>query len=311
MQPPSGVHAELMGSVLSLFPTSPGDDETADAVELRSRLRRRLLIVVALLYSIWYVYTLRAKQSGRRWGHRLAAHFAAACCHATAVLFGLKLQVKYDGDMGGLKEEHKGLVAAVGPHGVFPLAMLGMGAFKFRPDTPYAENGLKDLNARFAGASILFCVPILRELLLLMGVREVSRPTVRRLLATDHTIAIQPGGIWEMVMCSSTQEALYFQVANQPTPSAQASTCARARGGGGGGPVLNPQVSRTVVFGAAYSLLSVVVSHAEISRLRALGDGVRPAAAAMLFLWGESSKHRLRPTARRHADTCPFSPISL
>ena len=229
MQPLSGVHAELMGSVLSLFPTSPGDDETADAVELRSRLRRRLLIVAALLYSIWYVYTLRAKQSGRRWGHRLAAHFAAACCHATAVLFGLKLQVKYDGDMGGLKEEHKGLVAAVGPHGVFPLAMLGMGAFKFRPDTPYAENGLKDLNARFAGASILFCVPILRELLLLMGVREVSRPTVRRLLATDHTIAIQPGGIWEMVMCSSTQEALYFQVANQPTPSAQASTCARAR----------------------------------------------------------------------------------
>lgn len=180
----------------------------ADLDEDFGRWRRRGLIA---LYACWYVYTMRAKHSRPDWGPRWAARFAAACCHYIAAAFGLSLTVRYDGEPGGLKQEHRGLVAAVGPHGVFPLAMLGMGAFKFRPDTPYAENGLKDLNARFAGASILFCVPVLRELLLLMGVRDVSRPTVRKLLAANHSIAIQPGGIWEMVMSDSTQEALYFQ----------------------------------------------------------------------------------------------------
>ena len=131
-------------------------------------------------------------------------------CHMLARILGLSLSVEYDGEET-LGAKHQGLVAAVGPHGVFPLAMLGIGAFKFRPGQPYAEPGLSDLAARFAGASILFKVPILRELLLLMGVREASRPTLCRLLQDQHTVAINPGGIWEMVMCNSSQEAVYFQ----------------------------------------------------------------------------------------------------
>ena len=65
--------------------------------------------------------------------------------------------------------------------------------------------------ARFAGASVVFCVPLVRELLLLMGVRDATRATLLRLLGAGHSIAIQPGGIWEMVMSDSSQEALYFQ----------------------------------------------------------------------------------------------------
>ena len=79
--------------------------------------------------------------------------------------------------------------------------MLGFGAFKFPSDCGYGEPGLVDLKARFAGASVCFLVPLVRELLLLMGVRDATRHTLRRLLGAGHTIAIQPGGIWEMVMC--------------------------------------------------------------------------------------------------------------
>jgi hypothetical protein len=201
-----------MGAWLSRgFRPSPASHLPAVDDDESQILRRRALIALGVLYACWYLYTMRAKHSKPDWGHRWAARFAAACCHYLAVAMGLRLTVRYDGEPGGLKQEHRGLVAAVGPHGVFPLAMLGMGAFKFRPDTPFAEDGLKDLNARFAGASILFCVPVLRELLLLMGVRDVSRPTVRKLLAANHSIAIQPGGIWEMVMSDSSQEALYYQ----------------------------------------------------------------------------------------------------
>ena len=53
--------------------------------------------------------------------------------------------------------------------------------------------------------------PIVRELLLLMGVRDANRQTLRRLIEAGHTIAIQPGGVFEMVMCDSRQEALFFQ----------------------------------------------------------------------------------------------------
>ena len=87
--------------------------------------------------------------------------------------------------------------------------MLGFGAFKFRQDLKdycgIGEPGLIDLNARFAGASIVVTVPIIRELLFLMGVRDANRTTLE-LLNAGHTIAvIQPGGIWEMVMTDSSQ----------------------------------------------------------------------------------------------------------
>ena len=90
-----------------------------------------MLLAAAVLYATWYYYTRKAQHgTGPDWGSRWAARIAAACIRAVAIFFGLTLQVKYDGDTGGLSREHRGLVAAVGPHGVFPLAMLGIGAFR-------------------------------------------------------------------------------------------------------------------------------------------------------------------------------------
>jgi len=172
--------------------------------------RRRLLLLALLLYAAWFAYTHRARHSAAAWGHRWAARFAASLCKAIGTALGLTFRVEFE-DAEGLHGGHRGLVAAVGPHGVFPMAMLGFGAFKFRRDCGFGEPGLVDLNARFAGASIVFLVPLVRELVLLMGVRDAAKATLRRLLAAGHTLAIQPGGIWEMVMCDSSQEALYYQ----------------------------------------------------------------------------------------------------
>ena len=170
-----------------------------------------LCVLLVLLYVAWAAFSHGAKHQPQLWGYSWVARLAASICRAIGVACGLTFTVAYDGDMDGLNAEHRGLVAAVGPHGIFPLAMLGFGAFMFRSDSGHAEPGLSALEARFAGASIVFVVPIIRELILLMGVRDAGRTTVRRLLAANHSVAIQPGGIWEMVMCNSEQEALYFQ----------------------------------------------------------------------------------------------------
>ena len=186
--------------------TALDTDSDAD----RWRVRRRVLAASVLLYAVWFAYTYRDKHRTAVWGPSWAARFAASVCHFIGWSCGLTLTVKFE-EEAGLKAEHRGLVAAVGPHGVFPMAMLGLGGFMFRRDSGYGVPGLIDIEARFAGASIVFMAPVVRELLLLMGVRDASRSTVRALLASNHSVAIQPGGIWEMVMSDSSQEALYFQ----------------------------------------------------------------------------------------------------
>ena len=198
-----------MSSYLKSLLSTVADEPPDDSDDLHGRLltRRRLLILFVLLYAAWFMYSQRARHRSGVWGPRWAALFAANVCLAIGRACGLTFTVAYEED-DKLRAKHRGLVAAVGPHGVFPLAMLGFGAFKFRQDLKdcgIGEPGLIDLNARFAGASIVFTVPIIRELLFLMGVRDANRTTLKKLLNAGHTIAIQPGGIWEMVMTDSSQ----------------------------------------------------------------------------------------------------------
>ena len=111
------------------------------------------LIALVTLYVAWMAWTHSAKHQEAVWGYSWAARFAASTCRAIASFCGMRLTVVYDGfDGDKLEAEHRGLVAAVGPHGVFPCVMLGLGAFKFRADSGHAEAGLVDLSARFAGA---------------------------------------------------------------------------------------------------------------------------------------------------------------
>ena len=130
-----------------------------DADEHRWRDRKRLLLVCTLTYAAWFAYTINAKHRAAVWGPTWAARVAASVCYFIGWACGLKFDVHFDNEEQGLSGEHMGLVAAVGPHGVFPMAMLGMGGFMFRSDSGYGSRGLVDMRARFAGASIVFAVP--------------------------------------------------------------------------------------------------------------------------------------------------------
>ena len=76
-----------------------------------------------IIYAVWCFRTSSAKHSEKPWGHPGAAHFAAWCCHHIAWACGLTFTVRWDGDSQGCDDRNRGVVAAVGPHGIFPLAM--------------------------------------------------------------------------------------------------------------------------------------------------------------------------------------------
>ena len=110
---------------------------------------------------------------------------------------------------------------------------MSFGMFRFRNDP-----ALRHFRLRNAGATVLFFVPILRELLLLLGVRDASRanlqvcvnPTpspnpnpipdpnpnasranLQRLLREGYSVALCPGGIWEQVNADHREEKCYCQ----------------------------------------------------------------------------------------------------
>ena len=110
---------------------------------------------------------------------------------------------------------------------------MSFGMFRFRNDP-----ALRHFRLRNAGATVLFFVPILRELLLLLGVRDASRanlqvcvnPTpspnpnpipdpnpnasranLQKLLREGYSVALCPGGIWEQVNADHREEKCYCQ----------------------------------------------------------------------------------------------------
>jgi len=106
----------------------------------------------------------------------------------------------------------KACLACVSPHGVLPLSLIGFGMWKFcQRAGPYSEAALVGLDARAGGASILFKIPLLRELLLLANVRDASYGNLIRLLLSGRTVAINPGGNEEMTRQSHVQERIYVQ----------------------------------------------------------------------------------------------------
>ncbi len=61
------------------------------------------------------------------------------------------------------------------------------------------EELLRDFKGRVGAASVLFKVPLLREFLLLFGVREAMRSTMDAIMSAGCSVAINPGGIYEQV----------------------------------------------------------------------------------------------------------------
>lgn len=187
-------------------PTSSPRDSSVDAAPM-ARRSKMLVLSLALAYAAFFALNSRAHRQLTPWGYSWATRFAAAVCHAIGRLFGLRFYMKLD------KVPTNGpYLACVSPHGVLPLSLIGFGMWKFCVRAgPYTEQSLVGLDARAAGASILFRIPLLRELLLLANVRDASYDNIIGLLTSGRTVAVNPGGNWEMTNASHEQERIYVQ----------------------------------------------------------------------------------------------------
>ena len=87
------------------------------------------------------------------------------------------------------------------------------------------------------GASVLFWVPGLREVLLLYGVREATPATIARLVRAGCVVALNPGGLREQIAADSAQEqvlrtggsASSGSRSNTAAPSSRCTASARIR----------------------------------------------------------------------------------
>lgn len=96
------------------------------------------------------------------------------------------------------KEGHQTqLVLGLHPHGVFPLGLLlNLGTNYSGADAVYP--GIRA--QLFGAASFCFYVPIMRELFLLFGVVDASRPILSEYMSRGHSIAVFVGGAREAAL---------------------------------------------------------------------------------------------------------------
>ena len=147
-------------------------------------------IVAVVFYLVWMVITGHVAERTDHWAPDAVAHICAQGCACVLRLLRIELNIEFDSE----EPARRVYIVAVSPHSCFPLAMIGIGTWKFRPGLgKISDSRLCGWRAMFAGASVLFSIPLLRELLLLCGVRDASRRTVTKLLSAGHTIAVNPG----------------------------------------------------------------------------------------------------------------------
>lgn len=147
-------------------------------------------LIGCLVYAIWFAGTAHSHSSSRIWGSNYVAKLAEAMCRAVGNWMGLTFSVVYD---GANPDVSRTCVVAASPHGAFPLAQIGLGMMSFRVTPP---KGISQY--LIGGASVLFYIPILREFLMLGGVRHVSRKTLQAFLRRGITVGLNPGGNWEV-----------------------------------------------------------------------------------------------------------------
>ena len=155
-------------------------------------------LIVAVVYAAWFAATCHAHSSHSPWGPDFAARFIEAACRFVGRFLGLTFTVVYDGVD---PRRSRTCVVATTPHGAFPLAQVGLGMMRFRVHPP---QGISQY--LIGGASILFFVPLLREFLLLGGVRHATRKTLQAFLRRGITVGLNPGGNYEMTSTNHRQE---------------------------------------------------------------------------------------------------------
>jgi len=92
----------------------------------------------------------------------------------------------------GSLDGRKKYVFGFHPHGIYPLTSFwGTQGPSFRKAYP-------GLEVDICGASVVFFTPVLRDLVMWLGGREVSRVAIERVLASGSSVLLVPGGQREM-----------------------------------------------------------------------------------------------------------------
>ncbi|KAL1521998.1 hypothetical protein AB1Y20_021643 [Prymnesium parvum] len=171
----------------------------------RARLSRRMT-PLASTYLLWLLATWRDKRRLEAWGPQFLRR-------AVQRLWFDQL-MRIAGVTGHLRigltpAQLRALTPCVvtcSPHGAFAVGLLCFHANTLREDPL-----LRLIRAVPVGASVLFKIPLLRDLLLLLGVREATPATCDAILQSGRSVALNPGGIWEQVHTSHRREVLHLQ----------------------------------------------------------------------------------------------------
>lgn len=137
---------------------------------------------------------------GPRWLSKIltdASYFVAG----TLMQIPFKSNEKESEEKGILKGQ---IFVVFHPHGAFcGAATFFGGSMWFNHSTPKSQ-------WYAMVADLLFRVPFLGDFLTINNVRSVSRSTIQGLLANGHSVAVQPGGIFEQIRWDPDREVIYF-----------------------------------------------------------------------------------------------------
>ena len=148
-----------------------------------------VLTTTASLYGVWFFVTRKAKHQSRHFGGLTAARSACLLCNFMCFMYGVSMEIVIPPEDQGVPPRlpyiGEGLVAAISPHSSFPVSLIGCGCPMFRMDDRLAAFKLRN-----CAASVLFYVPLLREMLLILGCRDANKRTLLKLLNEGHSIGV-------------------------------------------------------------------------------------------------------------------------
>lgn len=157
--------------------------------------RRVLLLLVLLRLRAPADAMSRTTQWGPRWLAGLVARFMTA----------LATCIRVTHDVAWPEHAiapHRRYILVWHPHGAFTFSALFIGALLSLEGRPIQwYTGI---------ATILFKIPVLRELLVLLDARQVTHAVLDRLLGAGRSVGLQPGGIPEQLRTSHEQEQAIF-----------------------------------------------------------------------------------------------------
>ncbi|KAL3916185.1 MAG: hypothetical protein SGPRY_006929 [Prymnesium sp.] len=109
---------------------------------------------------------------------------------------------------------NQSLLVCYHPHGLIPIGFTLNGALRARASTPSSLPSWLPLDARCSGvqAPVLFCIPLLRHMLLAFGCCvPATKKGMRELMSARTTFGIIPGGSEECAIHRTGEERLYLK----------------------------------------------------------------------------------------------------